>query len=280
MTPEQREVLFAGAREASTDQRTWAEAEQQWVEVIEAYRSAVATARLSGTRDRQMLARSLWRYGMLLLMRGRPAAGLDPAREAVALFEEVDTALGTGHGPVTSPARDEALADRITAMVDLAEISFAAGEQDARLELLDRALGVGLRAAGPPPTAGRRTRRAMGTGYHNLAVALSYAHTQRPSPDRAREAALAASRAVELRQNLIDPADALTGWELANTYLVFARCLVLIQDLDRAELVLKPTGPLIAMLEPAGGELTAQLRQTASLVADARSAARTRRRRF
>jgi hypothetical protein len=141
---------------------------------------------------------------------------------------------------------------------------------------LNGALKNGSRT-GPPPTAGPHTRRALGTVYHNLAVALTNAPAG-PSLDEAQQAALSASRAVELRQSVLDHDDLMTGWELANTYFVFASRLVLIQDFDRADMVVKLAGALVKILEPAGGDLTRQLRGTASLVADARALASGRRR--
>ena len=276
MTSDAREELFARARESSTDQGTWAEAERQWVEVIDAYRTAPSADEGADTHRRQMLARSLWRYAMLLTMRGRAVEALTPAREAVRIFVRVDATVAAGHTAVGDRARDEALAELITAMVDLGEILFAADDRRGRLKTLDEALKAGLRA-GPPPTAGPLTRRAMGTGYHNLAVALTNTRLPGLSPDQAREAALAASRAVELRQSLIDPADAMTGWELANSYLVFTQRLVLIEDVDRAGMVVKLARALIEVLEPAGGDLTDQLRETSSLVAAARITAQRHR---
>jgi hypothetical protein len=87
---------------------------------------------------------------------------------------------------VTSHRRDEDLADLITAMVDLGEIAFAAGEPGTRIDLLEQALALGLRTAGAPPTAGPRTRQAMGTAYHNQATALLHRAMELPSAEDCR----------------------------------------------------------------------------------------------
>lgn len=279
MTPQEREALFVQARQNSTRQESLAEAERTWVEVIAAYRAATAEPARADVRDRQQLARALWRYGMVLAMRGRAGDGLAPAREAVAVFKQVDAALAGANSSVTSPGRDEALSELITAMTDLAELSALVGRPDARLELLDQALGTGLRAAGPPPNAGVRTRRAMATAYHNLAVAQLHSLTRVPSAQQAEQAALSASRAVQLRSDLLSESDPLTGRELANTYLVYARCLTLIMDFDRAEAALQMADRLIDMLRPAPLDLAAELRETARMVAEGRAEVRGRTRR-
>ncbi|MET8348592.1 MULTISPECIES: hypothetical protein [unclassified Micromonospora] len=273
MGPDERERLFEGAREASTRQDTWAEADRLWVRVIDAYRQAAQGSGRVDRRDQQQLARALWRRGMLLSAHGRAADGMAPGGAAVALFERVHDAVTAEGGDVTAPARDEALAELITALVDLAEVAFAAGQPVTRLELVERAVSVGLRTVASPPAAGPRTREAMGTAYHNQAVALLHRSVTRPaSDDSVREAALAASRACELRQGLLDPLRPLSLWEMANTYGVYAQCLALIRDFDRAAMVLGLGNRLVELLGPAGAQPAQALRVAAEMVARERSA--------
>lgn len=262
--PDERGGLFERARELSQRQDAWAEADRLWVLVIDAYRQAVRDPARADRRDHQQLARALWRRAMLLSARGRSAEGMAPGGEAVAIFERVYDAVAAEGGTVTAAPRDDALAELVTALVDLAEIAFSAGQPATRRDLLDRAVAVGLTSAGDPPSAGPRTREAMGTAYHNQATALLHRHLTRPSSaDGAQEAALAASRACELRQGLLDLARPLTFWEMANTYGVYAQCLVLIGDLDRAAMVLAMGERFVETLGPAA-EVPAQKLRTAS----------------
>ncbi|MEU8166852.1 hypothetical protein AB0B97_10090 [Micromonospora sp. NPDC049004] len=267
MGPDERRRLFEQARERSARQETWAEADRLWVRVIDAYREAVRGP--GGVReDQQQLARALWRHGMLLSARGRAADGMAPGGEAVVVFERVYDAVAAEGGNVAAAPRDDALAELITALVDLAEVSFAAGQPATRRDLLERAVTVGLTCAGNPPSAGPRTREAMGTAYHNQATALLHRHLTRPSSGAgAQEAALAASRACELRQGLLDLARPLTFWEMANTYGVYAQCLVLIGDLDRAAMVLAMGNRFVETLGPAAAEPAQKLRVAAEMLA-------------
>ncbi|MFF5180154.1 hypothetical protein ACFY2Q_19195 [Micromonospora sp. NPDC000316] len=268
MGPDERERLFEQAREHSARQDTSVEADRLWVRVIEAYREAVRGPGPVARRDQQQLARALWRYGMLLSARGRAADGMAPGGEAVALFERVNDAVAAGGGDVTASPRDDALAELITALVDLAEVSYAAGQPATRIDLLERAVVVGLTAVGSPPSAGPRTREAMGAAYHNQAVALLHRAVTRPAPgDSLREATLAASRACELRQALLDPLRPLGLWELANTYGVYAQCLALIRDFDRAAVVLALGDRLVESLGSAGEQPAEKLRAAAEMVA-------------
>ncbi|MET8231765.1 hypothetical protein ABZS77_13960 [Micromonospora sp. NPDC005298] len=266
--PDERDGLYERARELSQRQDAWAEADRLWVRVIEAYRQAVRDPGRADRRDQQQLARALWRRGMLLSAHGRSAEGMAPGGEAVAIFERVYDAVAAEGGSVTGPPRDGALAELITALVDLAEIAFSAGQPATRRDLLDRAVAVGLTAVGDPPSAGRRTREAMGTAYHNQATALLHRHLTRPSAaDGAREAALAASRACELRQQLLDVTRPLSFWEMANTYGVYAQCLVLIRDFDRAAMVLALGNRFVQELGSAGEQPAQNLRVAAAMLA-------------
>ena len=234
--PQDRERLFDLAREKSLQRPAWNEADRLWNEVIGAYRDAVRSGPSAGA-DRQQLARALWRHAQLLLVLSRHAEAIAAGSEAVALFEQVEVEAASLDPDIAAAPRDQALGELITAMADLGEIRFAAGDANGRVELLDQALARGLRTAGPPPGAGTHTRQAMGTAYHNQAVALLHRSTQPHATDfeGVRQAALAASRATELRQNLLDESRPISGWELANTYVLFARCLALTGDLDRAD---------------------------------------------
>jgi tetratricopeptide (TPR) repeat protein len=273
MGPGERKALFERARELSTQQRTWSEADAVWDKVIKAYRAAVRNVREPDRNDQRQLARALWRHSMLLSMLGRAADGLEPGRQAVTWFEQLNEAVAEEERDVTAPRRDEALAELITAMVDLGEVAFAAGDADARIALVDRALGVGLRAV-QPPAAGQRTREAMATGYHNYATALLHRHLERGGD--VQEAALAGSRALQLRQELLDPRRPISMWELGNTYAVYAQCLALIGELDRARMVLSLGEELVDVLGPAGADIAAKLRAAAEVVDAARKSTKRR----
>jgi hypothetical protein len=258
-----REVLFDRARELSTRQQTWSDADALWKKVIDAYRAAVSGARTPQRRDQRQLARALWRRSMLLSMMGRAADGLAPGEQAVALFEQLHDVAAKEGGDVTAPRRDEALAELITAMVDLGEVEFAAGDTQARVARIDRALGVGLRVVSPP-AAGRRTREAMATGYHNYATALLHRRSERDGD--LREAALAGSRAAQLRQEMLDPARPISMWELGNTYAVYALCLASIGDLSRAHAVLDLGDRLVDVMGPAGADIATKLQAAREMV--------------
>ncbi|MEU6205728.1 hypothetical protein ABZ814_19365 [Micromonospora musae] len=267
MKPDELTALFERARTLSQQQHTWAEADRMWGEVIDAYRAALRSSGPVNRRDQQQLARALWRRGMLAAARGDLTASTTLGQEAVVAFAEVHDAVRREEPSATGPRRDEALAELIVALLDLGESAFAAGQPATRLALIGRALEVGLHTAGPPPGAGPKTREAMGTAYHNHANALVHrALTGDPTGDDAREAALAASRAVELRQALADPSRPLSMWELANTYAVYAQCLALIGDFDRARTVLQLGTELANLLGPAGVEIVAKLRVAADMV--------------
>ncbi|GAA3752376.1 hypothetical protein [Micromonospora maritima] len=278
MGPDERERLFDRARECSTRQESWPEADRLWTRVVAAYREAVRGPGRVDPHERRQLARALWRHGMLLAALGRAVEGLTPGREAVSLFEELNDAARAAAGP----QRDEALAELITAVLDLAESAHAAGQPALRMDLLDRAVQVGLHTAGPPPSAGPRTREAMGTAYHNQATALLERARTGPSPDTdTRAAALAASRACEVRQQLLDPNRPLSLWEMANTYGIYAQCLVAIGDVDRARMVLDLGNRFVAVLGPAGEQPAAKLRAAAAMLAQRQGPSRGgRRRRF
>jgi hypothetical protein len=265
--PDERGRLFEQAREWSGRRDTWAEADRLWLRVIDAYRQAVSGAGRAGRHDQQQLARALRRRGMLLSARGRAAEGMAPGGEAVAVFQRVYDAVAAEGGDVAAEPRDDALAELITALVDLAEVAFRAGQPATRRELLGRAVAVGLAAVGVPTAAGPRTRRAMGAAYHHQAVALLHRHLTRPSSaDGLREASLAASRACELRQALLDPARPLSLREMADTYGVYARCLAMSGDVERADVMLALGNRLVQLVGPAAEQAAQNLRVAAELL--------------
>lgn len=262
-----REELFDRAQALSTEPRTWPHADRLWVEVTVAYRRAVESTDRPDRDDLRQLAMAQWRHSMLLPQLGRAAEGVYTGRAAVQAFEQVHEAIAAEHPDAAAPARDEALADLVTAMVDLAEIAFAAGDPEARLDLLNRALVIGISNAGPPPEAGPWTRRALGTAFHNQAVALLEQVQPDPTAADAKPAALDASRAVQIRQDLIDLSEPLARWELANSYLLYLRCLLLIRDLDRANLVVELADALVETIGgPPGADLRQQLDEVAGVV--------------
>jgi hypothetical protein len=262
-----RDELYDRARELSAERRTWSQADRLWVEVTVAYRRAVESTDHPDREDLQQLARAQWRHAMLLPQLDRAAEGVHVGRAAVRVFEQVYEEAAAEHPDVTAPERDEALADLVTAVVDLAEIAFMAGDPRARIELLDRAAAVGIGNAGPPPQAGPWTRRALGTAFHNQANARLHQVLPLPTAADVEPAALDASRAVQIRQDLVDLSEPLARWELANSYLLFLRCLVFMDDLERADLVVQLADALVETVGGApGSDLRRQLESIAAVV--------------
>ncbi|MGW0828263.1 hypothetical protein [Streptomyces sp. NPDC002845] len=65
-------------------------------------------------------------------------------------------------------------------------------------------------------------------------------------------------------------------WELGNTYAIYAQCLALIGELDRARMVLKLGEELVGVLGPAGAGIVAKLGAAAKVVDAARKSAKRR----
>ncbi|MDT3445850.1 hypothetical protein [Pseudofrankia sp. BMG5.37] len=274
--PDDRKKLFDQARELARREVSLPRAERLWTEVVDAYRHAVVDAKVPDPEDERQLARALWRHAMVLHALGRPATGLRPGHEAVALFERLENAVSATY-PRATALRDHALAELVTALADVGEIAFAAAQPRARLRLLERAISTGLDRAGPALTAGRRVRRALGSAYHNQAVALLDRHLKNATPHGDALAAVsAASQATELRQGLRDDDDPQTNWELANSYGVYALCLIAAADLRRASMVIRPGNRLVAALGPDAQEPRQRLEAAAALLAAANTRSRGR----
>ncbi|NGM15590.1 hypothetical protein [Verrucosispora sioxanthis] len=265
MEPEAREEIFERARELSTRPAGWRQADALWLRVIEAYRQAVAGGR-ADRHDQRQLARALWRHGMVLAGMGRHERAKEAGHEAIVLFAEIHQAVKAEHPDPTQPRRDEALAELITAFVDSGESAFVAGSPGVRLQLLEKAIEIGLYTAGPAPGAGPRTRAAMATAYHNYANALLHRHQEQGAASDVQEAVLAGSRATELRLKALDPHQPITIWELANTYSIYAPALLMIGDVERARLVVDQGLQLTELLGMAGLEIRQKLAGTAELM--------------
>jgi hypothetical protein len=80
---------------------------------------------------------------------------------------------------------------------------------------------------------------------------------------------MAASRAVEIRQRIADPADLLTLWELANTYALYAQCLTLMGDTNRASMVVQLGTQLTDLLGPGAAEIRTKLQAVAEVLREA-----------
>ncbi|MBQ1025303.1 hypothetical protein [Micromonospora sp. C95] len=268
MEPEAREEIFERARELSSRPAGWQQADALWLRVIEAYRQAVAGGRVD-RHDQRQLARALWRHSMVLAAMGRHDRAKDSGHEAIVLFAEIHQAVKAEHPDPTQPRRDEALGELITAFVDSGESAFVAGSPVARLQLLEKAIEIGLYSAGPPPGAGPRTRAAMATAYHNYANALLHRHQEQGAASDVQEAVLAGSRATELRLKALDPHQPITIWELANTYSIYAPALLMVGDVERARLVVEQGSQLADLLGVTGMEIRHKLRATADLLRSA-----------
>ncbi|GAA0442859.1 hypothetical protein ABZ951_06630 [Streptomyces sp. NPDC046215] len=235
-------------RQAQFDPARRSTAPGQWQALVGKYRRALQNhADLETSRG---LARALWRWSMALNAAGNAVGAVEAGRQAASEFDSVFRKTLDWDADERSPVVDEALAELLVARTDLAEMLAGAGALDERIRVLEDA-----REAGHSLEGGPRTRRALGTVHHNL----SNAETARLL-DAVRRGqggidptvpTLSASRAVEIRQGLIDPRDPLTLWELANSYIQYLRCLGMVEELDRAVMVVNLAAKLIATM-PAG----------------------------
>ncbi|WP_067126472.1 hypothetical protein [Microtetraspora malaysiensis] len=217
----------------------------QWQSLADRYRNAL--------RDRpdvdttRGLARALWRLSMALHAAGDPAGALGPGRQAVAEFDAAFRKTLGWNADEQSPAVDAVLAELLVARCDLAEAAAAAGKPGERIRILEDA-----REAGRSIAAGPRSLRALGTVHHNLSVAemsrLVDGFRRGGTDVDPMVPALSASRAVEIRLKALTPADPLSMWELANTYIQYLRCLGLVKEPARAVEVAKLAADLVALL--------------------------------
>ncbi|MGI5196430.1 hypothetical protein ACQEVY_22745 [Streptomyces sp. CA-288835] len=268
MTRQQRlEREYEQLRQAQIDPARQSPAPHQWEALVDEYRRASRDhADLETARG---LARALWRWSMALQLTGNTADAVDAGRQAASEFDSVFRKTLGRDADESSPAVEEALAELLVARTDLAEIIFKTGDPDERIRILEDA-----RETGHSIEAGPRTWRALGTVHHNLSTAemgrfIDAVRRRRGSADP-MVPTLSASRAVEIRQGLLNPYDPLTMWELANSYIQYLRCLSMVEDPDRAVRVLDLAATLVAML-PAqtGADLRPQLAQSVHMLCTA-----------
>ncbi|TDE28359.1 hypothetical protein [Actinomadura sp. 6K520] len=257
MDPDEREELFEQAVNLAADRRTWSDADRLWTRVVSAYEAAIDTSAKVDRNDERQVARALWRHASLLSMLGRADEAVDRGRKAVTWFTRIHDAVNAEHADPKTGRRDEALGELLTAMADLAGFEFTAGRHAARLDLLRQAAESGIAEAANPLTAGPHTKRAMGFVYHHYAAALLESGGDR---DDLVQASLMASLAVEIRQGDLDAAKLDTAWELASTYVVFARCLVAMDDRPRLDMLVPLAENLMDFLGPSAADLREELR--------------------
>ncbi|MFI9604855.1 hypothetical protein ACIHCX_34315 [Streptomyces sp. NPDC052043] len=184
---------------------------------------------------------------MALNVAGDAVGAVEPGRQAAAEFDSVFRKTLDWEGDERSPSVDEALAELLVARTDLAEILAKTGALDERIRILEDA-----REAALSIEAGPRTRRALGTVHHNLSIAdmlrlLDAVRRGRGGADP-MVPALSASRALEIRRDLLNPLDLLSMWELLNTCIQYLRCLAMVQEPDRAVMVLDLAASLVEVL--------------------------------
>ncbi|WP_165965893.1 hypothetical protein [Actinomadura sp. 7K534] len=258
MSPDEREELFEQAVSLSADRRTWSDADRLWTRVVSAYEAAIETSARVDRNDERQLARALWRHASLLAMLGRADEAVASGRQAVTWFRRIHDAV-TAEG--TTPRRDEALGALLTALADLAGFEFNAGRPAARLDLLRQAAELGIAEVANPLTAGPHTKKAMGFIYHNFAAALLEGDHDH---DDVVEASLMASLAVEIRLGDLNAANPNSAWELANTYVVFARSLAAMNDRSRLEMLVPLAENLLDFLGPSAAALREELHAAAA----------------
>ncbi|GAA0547447.1 hypothetical protein [Actinomadura livida] len=256
MSPDEREELFEQAVRLSADRRTWSDADRLWTRVVSAYEAAIRTSPKADRNDERQLARALWRHASLLTMLARADEAVASGRQAVTWFKQIHDAV-TADG--TTQRRDEALGTLLTAMADLAGFEFNAGRPAARLDILRQAAELGIAEVANPLTAEPHTKRAMGFVYHHFAAALLEGDHDR---DDVVQASLMASMAVEIRQSELDATNPSSAWELASTYVVFARCLVAMDDRPRLDMLVPLAENLMDHLGPSAAALRAELHAT------------------
>lgn len=217
----------------------------QWQSLVDRYRKASRDHPDADTT--RGLARALWRLSMTLHATGNPAGALGPGRQAVAEFDTAFRKTLDWNADEQSPAVDAVLAELLVARCDLAEAAAAAGKSAEGIRVLEAAREVGTSI-----DVGPRSLRALGTAYHNLSIAemnrlIDGARRGRSDVDPTVPA-LSASHAVEIRQKALTPAEPLSMWELANTYIHYLRCLGLIEEPDRAVMVTELATQLVQVL--------------------------------
>lgn len=255
---------FERLRQTQIDPARSSPSPAQWRALADKYRKASRDE--PDVETTRGLARALWRWSLELHVSGDPAGALGPGRQAVAEFDAAFRKTLSWNADEQSPAVDAVLAELLVARCDLAEAAAAAGESAEYIRILHDA-----REAGTGISAGPRSLRALGTVHHNLSVAelnrLIGGARRGKNDSHPTVAALSASRAVEIRQKVVTPAEPLTLWELANSYLLYLRCLGLVDDPDRAVLVTGLAARLIAFL-PQGtlADLRPQLTETVGML--------------
>jgi hypothetical protein len=187
------------------------EAERVSAAAVAAYRQLSLRGEIPPSQAKRKLA--LWRHSMLLGRRGRPREAMEPGREGVVLEREL---LATA-GP-HDPATDELVGETATAINDLSQAAAAAGLDQEHRALIREAVALCRQHPGP------RARQALGTALHNqaavaaAAVAAAMARGQLPSA-AVPDALDAAAQAVAVRREVLDLAQPVSCWELANSLL-------------------------------------------------------------
>jgi hypothetical protein len=259
-------------REQQVDPARRSPTPAQWQSLADGYRNALRERPdVDTTRG---LARALWRLSMTLHAAGDPAGALGPGRQAAAEFDAAfrKTLGWNADADEQSPAVDAVLAELLVARCDLAEAAAAAGKPGECIRMLEEAREAGhSMTAGDGITAGPRSLRALGTVHHNLSVAemnrlIDGVRGGRIDVDPMAPT-LSASRAVEIRQKVLTPADPLSMWELANTYVQYLRCLGFVEEPTRAVGVTELAAKLVALL-PRGNlaDLRPQLDQAVAML--------------
>ncbi|KRV48875.1 hypothetical protein AQ490_23765 [Wenjunlia vitaminophila] len=231
-------------RAAQIDRARSSPTPAQWQSLVDRYRGASRDhPDVDATRG---LARALWRLSMTLHAAGDPTGALGPGRQGVAEFDTAFRRTLDWNADEQSPAVDAVLAELLVARCDLAEAAAAAGKPVERIRILE-----GAREIGTSITAGPRSLRALGTVYHNLSIAELHRlmeSTRQGSFDvDLRAPALSASRAVETRLKAVTPAEPLSIWELANTYIQYLRCLGIAEEPEVAVRVTEQAAKLVAL---------------------------------
>ncbi len=167
------------------------------------------------------LSRALWRHATILselLDRSRDAMG--PGRESLQLARQLLRSTEC------ADELDELIADLGVTLHDLAHIALAAGLVGEHDQLAEEASRISR------GTVGTHAMRALGAALHTRAATacettVALAARGRATANTVRAGVYTSTQAIAVRRTLIDDADHMTRWELANSLLAHGhlRCL-------------------------------------------------------
>jgi hypothetical protein len=204
-------------------------------------------------------ARAHARYAIVLHATGRAAQAMADGRRGVQVSLRLLDSLTPGTSEHT-----EVTAETATMMADLGEVAFAAGLPDEQFALLDDAVA----RCGDNRDPG--VRRALGTVLHNRATAMLNAFVADVQTGVAPSFGLGTidatvARGVTMREQLLDPSDGLSSWELANSLVLRSKVAAFDQ---KGGVAVDSLARAWALIAPLGGQATDDLRAEATRISE------------